>query len=710
MQKVGVEAVIAGLSSFLGDMKKIDKSISGLIPGTKLLDNAFSFLGNTVDGFVNFTLNALAHALGELIADAIEFVIQKIGELVEATIQAGAEFQTLELRLQTLNFNSLTESGVEFNEAQAESIRLTKEQLEWLQKLAVTTPYDVTDISNTFTLARSYGFVDDEARKLTETISNFAAGMGLGSTEIERIIINFGQMVQQGKVTQREMNDLARGSFVPVNDVLAQMQKNLGMSSDELTAFRQTGEGVDAFMEAFIQLVDQRFSGSAEKMARTFQGATANMQDLIQSIGGLNIIKPILDAIGGRIADFVTELTKGDRWDKLVDAANNVTNAILPILDTFLDLFAPSADSAAEGVINALNGIADWLNKHRDDITNWIIEASRWINNVLIPDIKRVLKWLFGSEDEEGAIQKFGEWIWEVFIPAIRSAAQWGEEVLIPFLKNDLYPVFLALLPLAAALGDVLITAFGGEPNQSFTDWIHNELIPGIEGFTTWITENKDEIALWVNRLVIATIQLAIFAGIVSLAIGFIGTLVAMFINWLATLNPIATVLAIIAVLVLVAFGVPVLAAILAVVVVIGALYLAIVALKALFNTFTEEWEKGWTILSDHAAETIRKVEEAWKNGDWIGVGKAIVEGIVVGIQDFAYLIVNAVSNAAAAAVNDINSVFGIPSPTSSSTAAGATSSSTRNSTNNYNLTVNSNANNENVVQDFNLLQSLGGR
>jgi len=80
MQKVGVEAVVAGLSSFLGGIKKVDGAISGLIPGTKLLDNAFSFLGNTVEGFVNFTLNALAHALGELIADAIEFVIQKIGD------------------------------------------------------------------------------------------------------------------------------------------------------------------------------------------------------------------------------------------------------------------------------------------------------------------------------------------------------------------------------------------------------------------------------------------------------------------------------------------------------------------------------------------------------------------------------------------------------------------------------------------------------
>lgn len=703
MEAVGVEAVVEGLSGFLGDMKKMDSAISGLIPGTKLLQNAFGFLGDTIDGVVNFTLNALAHALGELVADAVEFVINKLGELVQSTIEAGSEFQLLTLRLQTLNFNTLTESGKSFNEATTESIRLTKEQLSWITKLSLQTPYDAKDIANVFTLARSYGFASDESQTLTESISNFASGMALGSTEIERIIVNFGQMVQQGKVTQREMNDLARGSFVPVNDVLQIMSKNTGVAMDAMDDFRKTAESVPAFMEAFIELVGQRFPDSAKKMARTFSGATANLKETITTLGAQNIVQPILDVFGGRLANFIDELTK--RWDELVPAAQAVGSEIATVVNTLLG-FMPSAGGVADGVVKALNGVADWFKKHRADITDWIIQSSRWINNVLIPDIKRVVKWLFGTEEQKGAIQKFGDWIQESFIPAIGKAADWVENVLVPFLKNDLQPVFMALLPLAEALGNVLLKAFGGEPNQSFTDWIHNSLIPGIQSFTDWINTNQDLIATWVNRLVIAAVEVAIFVGAIGLAISVVSTIAAAFIDWLATINPVVTGIALlIGFLVLVS---PVVALIVAGIVGLIAVFIMV---KAAFLAFIDSFKEGLAQFAQNCADTVLEVQQAFQNGDWVGVGKGIIMGVLRGIRDWAFLLIDATMDAASAAINAVTSLFGVEVGNSLNLLGSASSPSTVNSnttnTNNYNLAINSSAQTEPIVQDFNMLQSL---
>ena len=48
MEKIGVEAVVAGLTSFLGDMKKVDKSITDLVPSNSLLSKAFQSVGNSI--------------------------------------------------------------------------------------------------------------------------------------------------------------------------------------------------------------------------------------------------------------------------------------------------------------------------------------------------------------------------------------------------------------------------------------------------------------------------------------------------------------------------------------------------------------------------------------------------------------------------------------------------------------------------------------
>jgi len=526
MEKVGVEAVVEGLQDFLGGMNKMDSSIQGLIPSTGLLGKAFDGLGNILSGFSDFIANTLAYALGEILADAVQWVVTQISELVSATIEAGSEFQTLELRLQRLNFNSLVESGMDLNDAQTKSIELTKEQFAWLQKLAATTPYDNQDIANVFTLARSYGFAATEAQDLTKDITSFAAGMGLGNVEIERIIVNFGQMVQQGKVTQREMNDLARGAFVPVNDILQRMQENVGLTGAEFDKFKTSTEGVNAFMTAFSQIVEERFQGAAQNMARTFQGATANLKDFVKSIIGFNVVKPILDVVGGRVAEFMDNLTSETRWDQFTSVATKIGDSLSNIVRKILDL-APSASSFSVMILDSLTNVSEWLDVHSDDIVDWVRNVVDWVSNFLVPAFTGFVNWLSG--DGLALLEKVGSWFMNDFLPVLKDVASWIGTVLVPFIRDDLIPVFIALLPLAGAIGDVLVTAFGGEPNQSLSDWIHKDLIPGIEKLTQWIKDNKDEIALWIERLAKLAIILEVAGWIAKLMFGvilFVGSIV----------------------------------------------------------------------------------------------------------------------------------------------------------------------------------------
>lgn len=567
MEQVGVELIVEGLAAFTSDMSKAKSVLVDMVPGGNLVSNMFSSLGDIISGFVGGALRVLEFTLGNLIADAIEAVIDALKRLVSQTIQAGSEFQTLSIRLNGLNLQDAIDSGKSYDTAMKQAVSVTKEQLNWLQQLSAATPFDATAIANAYTLARSYGFVDDEARKLTKDITDFTAGMGLSNDHIERVITNLGQMVQRGKVTSTEMRDLARGAFLPLDDVLKRMAANMGVSEQALTKMISTAEGVDPneFIKAFEQMVEEepRFIGAAGRLGRTFEAAKNNVLDMVRSIGGLNVIKPILDVLGEHVASLVDqfvsfnaqgELIHTEKWDKLVEAAGNLGNALSGVLDEILGLL-PSSEGFADGVISGLNRVSDWLTSHKGDIVSWVRSAAQWINSTLVPAIISLKNWLFGINNPSGAMQQKGAL--QTLAEGAEVASHWIGETLIPFIQNALLPALAALWPLAVAIGEVLITAFTGGrsdlSNTDFTDWITNTLIPAIKDLTSWIDKNRSMLAnlarafaiVWAIAIVGATILgtlisvvaglTGIVAGLVSAIIVGLGAALLYISSWVAT-------------------------------------------------------------------------------------------------------------------------------------------------------------------------------
>lgn len=760
MERVGVAAVVEGLSGFLGDMGKMDDSIRKLVSPTNILGSVFGGLGNIISNLVGGVFRTLEYALGTLIANAVTYLVDQIKELIANTIEAGKEFQTLELRLNTLNFNALVESGVDMNTATEESIRLTKEQMGWLQKLAATTPYDNTDISNVYTLARGYSFTDKEARNLTETITDFTSGMGLGNTEIVRIIKNFGQMRQLGKVTQRDLNDLATGAFVPVNEILGKMRVETGLTGDAFDDFRNSGDGVEMFLRTFTSLVEGKFGGSAQKMAKTFGAATDNLKDFVKSVVGLNIVKPILDVLGSRLAGFMDELTSEGRWDQIVGIATRIGVSLTDMLGDILAL-APDAKGVADAVVSALEGIADWIDQHANDIVEFVQESARWIREDLVPAIQQAWDFLFGKDMQPGAIQKFGAWLKEEFLPFIKTQvipgisdlfdAITGKKKQTPTttsgdkqgegeqdttaLQNvvagvaSLATALPSVLDLLGAIGSAILLAFGSTETQTFSEFVTNTLIPSIQGLTQFVMENQAAFAL----LFKAIIALEVIGFIVGLVGSLIISLVSLGVSILAfaTFTPI--ILGVKRTIeIFVAYFTSV-----------GTVIAAVIWF--LFSQFMN-FKTAITKMFDDVMAAIR-------NKDWRAAGKAIVDGLMAGIRGTWANLLTLVRTLATNALNTFNSIFQIQSPSkvmadiganivaglakgvkdstgsavkamagsanavlaaatpqmSYSMATTAPSQNTYQTTNNMNLNVNSQSRVEPLIQDFNMMKSLVG-
>lgn len=756
MGKVGVTAVVEGLELFIGKMGKIDKAIRRLVSPTNILGSTFSALGNILEGVGSFVANTLAHAFGELLADAVQFVVMQIKELVSATIEAGQEFQTLSLRLNTLNFNDLTEQEKSYSNAQDIAIEKTQEQLSWLQKLAAQTPFDNTDISNVYTLARGYSFADKDARGLVDTIVDFTSGMGLGNTEMTRIIKNLGQMQQLGKVTQRELNDLAVGAFVPVNKVLEMMQEETGLTGQAFQDFRNSGDGVQSFLRNFTALVEGDFGGSAQKMARTFGAATDNMKDFIKSLFGLNVVKPVLDVLGGRVADFMDELTSDERWNQIVGLADRIGKAVSGIVEDILGL-APDAKGVADKIVDAFDGIADWLEDHRDDIVGFAQDAAKWFREDLLPAIQQVWDFLFGKEGEPGAIEKFGAWLKDDFMPFVQREVLPGLKDMFDLLTGkkkqpetggspderderkdptalqnvvsavaSIGSALPSILELLGAIGEAIISTFGGDETQTFSEFITNDLIPAIKDLTKWVEENQAIIGEFVRLLLIVEI-FGMFIGAILSAIAALTGLVAGLTTFFAVLGGIKIIMTYIQLLMLFRQN-----------------------LLAIINYLISQL----TNFKNNVVNTVRDVVSAIRDNDWAGAGRAIVDGIKRGVQNSWGAFIGLIKQLARNALNTFYSIFNIHSPSQemydigemivkglakgvsdsagmaikamSKTAANmlsaaspqmaytlataAPSQTTYQNTNNFNATFNSNTRNEPLMQDFSMMASLVGQ
>lgn len=235
LEQIGVEAVVEGLSQFASDIGEVNSKIQGVADSSTLLERAFGAAGDILESVGDKIIHVAEYAIGGLLKDAIEGTLRLLADLGQASLESANNLQTLEIRLQGMNMTAMTESGMDAAAAMEAATAATKDQINWLQTLSGQTSFSPDVIANTYTLARSYSFTDEQARALTESITNFTAGMGLGDEAIKRIIINLGQMQQQGKITQRDLNDLARGAFVPVNEILKEMTANMQANGEAQT-------------------------------------------------------------------------------------------------------------------------------------------------------------------------------------------------------------------------------------------------------------------------------------------------------------------------------------------------------------------------------------------------------------------------------------------------------------------------------------------
>lgn len=729
MEEVGVLAVVKELQKFLGDMNKVNSAVNGLRPAGSLLQSMFAAVGEAAANFGREVLNVAEITLGVMLRDAIEGILSLIGDLIRQILEAGTAFQTLKIRLTGLNLNDVTNSEKSYADALREANQLSADQLTWLQAFGAATPFDPAQIADTYAQARAFGFADEEAKRLTEDIINYTAGMGLSNDTLFLVIQNLGQMVQRGKITGTEIRDLARGSFLPLADVLDRIAKNMGKTREEIAKEMVTPKGIPAaeFVKAFEQMVEEepRFVGAAGRLSRALIPASLNVKELITSIFGLSVFTPVFDVLGAKVASFTDQfvkfneqgdIVKTEKWTALVTAAENLGKALSGVVEKILGL-APSAESLADGLIGAVQGVADWVSTHQDEIVAFFQGVGTSIGGVVA-------------------------WVRDQLIPFFQRIGDW-------FTVNQ--PLIQGFL---ATLGSIVATVFGNLVGGKFESGdILGGILEAIQGFMAYVILNKEEIAKWAEFLIRAFVAVEllitafnIITAVIGAVIGFVITMILGFQSF------IGIVWGVMAVVVFMVTNFWLVVAVITAIVAslyyfIAVIFLVIPAIAGFVNTLVN----GFGSLRTYVLSTIDDMINNIRRKDWVGLGTAMIAGMIGGITMTAQLLASAAVNAAMSAYNAAKRALGIRSPSTlfaeigaatmqgmaqgidawagmaSGAMAGAVSKMAmpaigmqaalagggntvnNQSTRNFNLTVNSGASTEPILQDFNMLQSLAG-
>lgn len=249
-----------------------------------------------------------------------------LGDLAKNVISTGASFETLRVRLEQLLGSQ--EKAVD--------------AFEMIKKLAATTPFEVSNLTDTFIKLSSFGLKPTESQM--RALSDAAAAAGGGQQMLERVSLALGQAWAKQKLQGDELLQLTEAG-IPVWDLLA---KATGRNVDELRHMSEAGTlGRDVILKLW-DAIGEKNAGASARLMKTFSGTVSNAKDAMAEFFDLIARSGVLDYLTKQVQAVLDNFDKLkangtlDKWAKDISTAVTITidvikNAI-SIVGSFSDI------------------------------------------------------------------------------------------------------------------------------------------------------------------------------------------------------------------------------------------------------------------------------------------------------------------------------------------------------------------------------------
>lgn len=292
------------IAAFNEKLAALRKEVS-LVPGATASANAG--LASMTNG-ANSTAAALGSAAkSAALALAALAGLHGIGDIAKDVVNTGAAFETLEMRLTGLLGSS----------------EAAKDAMEQIKQLALSTPFEVSALSESFTKLTAFGLQPsmEQMRALADTV----AALGGGTEALSGVTLALGQAWAKGKLQGDEIIQLAERG-VSVWDAL---EKATGKNTSELQRMSAAGElGRSTILKLFDAL-GQANAGASEKLMATFSGAVSNAKDALAEFYDMVAKAGVLEFLTGQLQDLLAEFDRMKQSGELQAEAQRLADSFV---------------------------------------------------------------------------------------------------------------------------------------------------------------------------------------------------------------------------------------------------------------------------------------------------------------------------------------------------------------------------------------------
>jgi tape measure domain-containing protein len=401
-QKIGLQAVWDNTDFHKGQREYVER-IAKASGATVSAANTMSGGGGGGRGLSGAVV-AVGTALGHLAAGAILNFISGVSEMSSAVVTNLGDLQKLEIGLTMLEAREMTMAGLTDTVAEAmdgASLRASS-MLEVLKDVSLASPFQYQDIAKVLQLNMAFGQSSKMAMALTQAMTDMAAVSPMASPELlERIAYNFSQMSLTGKITARDIRDLALAG-VNLNQILVE---ELGGGMDVVNKKLKEGElTMKDVSQAFIDYAETNFAGAARSMAtKTIPGLISSFKDL-----AVFASKDLFGPAGEVVTKFMEKvyyaakslldsgvLQKVGIWLKvLAETATNFLSKLFGLTESVAEQAASTASTVSTAVSDA---VTETLNVATT-------EAEKTIANFNTIGLDTAIAWLEGFSSADYSV------------------------------------------------------------------------------------------------------------------------------------------------------------------------------------------------------------------------------------------------------------------------------------------------------------------
>ena len=280
---------------------------------------ALAGVGNAADK----TGTSLASAAHKAVAWTAALAgLHSAGDVVGQLVATGAEFENLRVRLENLL------GGTE--KAQT--------AFDMIKKLAASTPFEVTGLTESFVKLTAMGLQPTEAQM--RSLSDVAANLGGGTEVLAGVTTALGQAWAKGKLQGEEIMQLAERG-VPVWDALA---KATGRSVPELQRMSEAGTLGRDVISKLIDELGRMNAGASDKLMNTYAGAVSNAKDALSEFYDMVAKSGVLEFLTGKLKELLAEFDRMKQTGELETKAK-------AIADTFISV-AMGVETAVKALVS----------------------------------------------------------------------------------------------------------------------------------------------------------------------------------------------------------------------------------------------------------------------------------------------------------------------------------------------------------------------